>query len=99
MTNVHKAAAAWFNTMQQKSHLPTSAAPEVRMLMATQAGLEYSLALVSPLSSLLLHDLGIARYTDSKRKSKGRNKGWDNTRYQNAFLNLCLKRKEIGRIK
>lgn len=63
--------------------------------MATQAVLEYSLELVSPLSSLLLHDLGVARSTDSKRKRKGRNQGWENIRYQSALLNLCLKRKEI----
>jgi hypothetical protein len=62
--------------------------------MATHAVLEYALELVSPLPSLLLHHLGVARNTDSKRKSKGRNQGWDNTRYQNAFLNLCFKRKE-----
>lgn len=66
-----QAAAAQFHTMQQKSHLPTAAAPEDAAGHSGSAGVFAASNKPSQeRTTLLLHDLGVARNRKQERKER-----------------------------
>lgn len=73
----------------------------LRMLLATQAVLEYSLHRTSPLKRGQPFCCMILAYPEmgNKRERKGKNWGWENIRDQHAFLILQWKTKETSRVK
>ena len=66
-----QAAAAQFHTMQQRSHLPTAAAPEDAAGHSGSAGVFAALNKSShERTALLLHDLGVARNRKHEKKKR-----------------------------